>query len=138
MYSTIAFKQHYAFLKIAQYFPALTLIGRVDLLFVYMLSIILFFFLCTPLQFSVDLFSRAIKTEKKTPIAAILSIGAFVFVLYSNSAYNTFYKVFCEKLFPIFWVFSLLPLLLFFLPKKEKDNGKNTPVPKHKKEKKAI
>ena len=139
VYSTIAFKQHYAFLKIAQYFPALTLIGRVDLLFVYMLSIVLFFFVCTPLQFSVDLFSRAIHTDKKTPLAAILSVGAFVFVLYSNSAYNTFYKLFCEQLFFVFWVFSLLPLLFFFLPSEEGKSGRKNKKEKHeKKEKNAI
>ena len=123
VYSSIAFRQHYAFLKIAQYFPALTLIGRVDLLFVYMLCIVFFFFLCTPLQYGVDFFSSAFATQKKMPFAAIVAFSAFVFVLYANPVYNGIYALFCERLFPIFWIFSLLPLACFFLPSEPKKAG---------------
>ena len=115
VYSSIAFKQHYAFLKIAQYFPALTLIGRVDLIFVYMLCTVFFFFLCTPLQYSVALFSRGSGIKSKTLLSAIVCFGAFVFVLYCNPLYNSVYALFCEKLFPIFWIVAVIPPLLFLL-----------------------
>ena len=122
VFSTLAFKEHYAFLKIAQYFPALTLVGRVDLLFIYALSIVFFFYLCLPFQFSVDFLSKVFHTQKKTVFAAVISIAAFFFVLYANQFYNTFYRVFCEKLFFVFWLFTLLEILLFFLVYKNKNN----------------
>ena len=48
IYSSIAPREHYAFSRIAQYFPALSVIGRVDLLFVYLLTVVLLFFTCYP------------------------------------------------------------------------------------------
>ena len=55
IYSSIAPRQHYAFSKIAQYFPALDVVGRIDLIFVYLLSVVLFFFTCLPLVYTTEL-----------------------------------------------------------------------------------
>ena len=116
VYSTIAPREHYAFAKIAQYFPALSIVGRIDLLLVYMLCIVLFFNVATPLVYTVDFTSRCMGPQKKTLFSAIISIGAFVFVLFCNKYYNSFYAVISGKLFPVFWVFSLLlPLLTLLL-----------------------
>ena len=116
VYSTIAPREHYAFAKIAQYFPALSIVGRIDLLLVYMLCIVLFFSVATPLVYTVDFTSQCMGTQKKTLLSAIISIGAFVFVLFCNKYYNSFYAVISGKLFPVFWVFSLLlPLLTLLL-----------------------
>lgn len=124
LYSTIAPREHYAFAKIAQYFPALTVIGRIDLIFVYMLCIVLFFYVATPLFYTVDATARLFQTERKTLFSTIVNVGAFVFVFFCNKYYDGFYAVISGKLFPVFWLFAdLLPLacLLF----KEKANAKN-------------
>ena len=115
VFSTASFKEHYAFLKIAQYFPALTLVGRVDLIFIYALSIVFFFYLCTPLQYFVLFFCQSFRLKNKPLVSSILSVGLLFFVLYANTRYNFFYRLFCEKLFFVFWIFSLLPLLCFLL-----------------------
>ena len=54
IYSSIAQREHYAFSKIAQYFPALSVLGRVDLIFIYLLSVVLLFYTCLPLQYTTD------------------------------------------------------------------------------------
>ena len=124
VFSTIAPRTHYAFAKIAQYFPALTLIGRVDLLFVYMLSTVLFLYAASPLAYSVDCTLRLFPRLRRPWLAGILSIGAFVFTLFCNKHYNFFYALLCEKLPPVFLIFNyVLPLVLLFLPTK-KPNGK--------------
>jgi hypothetical protein len=116
VYSTIAPREHYAFAKIAQYFPALTIVGRIDLLLVYALCILLFFATAIPLVYAVDLTAQTIRTEKKTLLSAVVAIGAFVFVLFNNKYYNEFYAVVSGKLYPVFWVFGLfLPVLVFCL-----------------------
>ncbi len=122
LYSTIAPREHYAFAKIAQYFPALTVIGRIDLIFVYMLSIVLFFYASTPLQYAVDLTSRCLGTKRRVWFATGLNIAAFVFVLFCNKYYDAIYAFFGNFLYPVFWAFAIVaPLLLLFLNGKQKE-----------------
>lgn len=118
VFSTLAPREHYAFLKIAQYFPALDIIGRIDLVFIYLLSVILLFYTCTPILYSVELSSRLFKTNRKTVLSGIISVVAFLFVLFANRHYNVFYNVIGGKLAPIFWLIAyLLPLSLLLLRK---------------------
>ena len=124
LYSSIAGREHYAFAKIAQYFPALTVIGRVDLLFVYALTVVLFAFTATPLFLSVDCVSRAVGTRRRPLFSIIVNFAAFIFVLFGNRHYDKIYALFGKGLFPVFWVFSILLPLCFLLllvkPKKQR------------------
>lgn len=121
VYSSIAPREHYAFSKIAQYFPALEVIGRIDLLFVYFLSVVLFFYTCLPLQYTTNLLADAIGTKRKTWLAAALNFVLLVLVLFLNKHYDGFYAVIGGKLFWVFWIFAdLLPLLVLLLPKARK------------------
>ncbi len=116
VFSTIAPREHYAFLKIAQYFPALDIIGRIDLVFIYLLTVILLFYTCTPLLYTVDFTARLFGTERKTLFSGIVSLALFLFVLFANRHYNALYALISGNLAPVFWVLAdLLPLLLLLL-----------------------
>lgn len=120
IFSSIAPREHYGFSKIAQYFPALSVVGRIDLLFVYLLTIVLLFFTCTPLLYSVDFTCRIIGTNKRSLFSAILNLSLFLFVLYCNKFYNFFYSLISGNLTLIFILIAdMLPLFLLFLPKLE-------------------
>lgn len=108
IFSSIAPKEHYAFSKIAQYFPALDTVGRFDLLFVYMLTVVLLFFTAMPLHFTVDLTCRAIGTQRKTLFSAILNVALLLFVLFCNKYYNTVYNLISGKLSFVFWVAAII------------------------------
>ncbi len=124
IYSSIAPREHYAFSKIAQYFPALSVIGRVDLIFVYLLTVVLLFTTCLPLHYSVDFVCRTVGTRRRTLFSALLNLGAFVFVFFNNKYYNTFYTLISGKLPIVFLlVADLLPLFCLLIPKKEKENA---------------
>ena len=115
LYSTIAPREHYAFTKIAQYFPALSVVGRVDLIFVYMLCIVLFFYVSTPLFYATELISFPMQTSRKTLVSTIVNVAAFLFVLFCNKYYDAIYTLFCETLPPVFWIFAdVIPLLFLF------------------------
>ena len=133
-YSSLAPREHYAFSKIAQYFPALSILGRIDLVFVYLLSIVLLFFTCIPLQYSVDLFSRATNTAKyRVWISFVLNLGLFFFVLYVNKYYDGFYTTISGNLPIIFWfIADMVPLFLIFLPKHENKTPSNSKPKKEK------
>lgn len=117
IYGSIAPREHYAFSKIAQYFPALSTVGRIDLIFVYLLTAVLFFFTCLPLQYTVDLTCRMVGTERRTLFSALLCGGLLIFVLYGNRHYDFFHRLICGNLAWIFWfIADMVPLLLLFLP----------------------
>ncbi len=122
VYSTLAAREHYAFAKIAQYFPALTVIGRIDLLLVYLLCIVLFIYVATPLHYATDLTTRSLGGKRRVWFATGFNLAALVFVLFCNQHYNAIYTLFGEYLFPVFWLFAdALPLLLLLLTiKKER------------------
>ncbi len=118
IYSSLAPREHYAFSKIAQYFPALSTVGRVDLVFVYLLTAVLAFFTCMPMQYTVDLACRIASTQKRTLFAALLSLAFFLFALNCNRFYDALYALICGKLPLVFWlVADMVPLFLIFLPK---------------------
>ena len=117
IFSSIAPREHYAFLKIAQYFPALAVVGRIDLVFVYFLSVVLLFYTCLPLHYSVLLTAKTFKTEKRVWIAAAFSLALLIAVFFLNKYYNTIYTLISGKLSPVFLVFAdMLPLFCLFLP----------------------
>ena len=134
VYSAVAWKEHYAFAKIAQYFPVLSVIGRVDLLFVYMLCVVLFFFSATPLHYAVHFTVKTGKIKSKTLVCAIFVSLAFIFVLFCNKYYDGIYALFGNKLFPVFLFFNLSPIAFLLLIKPKKGNGTRTACKVDKKE----
>lgn len=118
VYASLSPREHYAFAKISQYFPALSVVGRVDFLFIYMLSVVLLFYTCLPLQYVTELTARSFHKTRKTWFAAVLNLLLFLFALYFNRRYDGIYALISGKLYPVFWlVADTVPLFLLFLPK---------------------
>lgn len=118
VFSTLAPREHYAFSKIAQYFSALDVVGRIDLIFVYLLSVVLLFYTCLPLLYATDLTARLFNVKRKSFFAAGIALGGVLFVLFMNKHYNAIYNAIGGKLTPVFWfVAYLLPLFCLFLTK---------------------
>ena len=122
-YSSISPRVHYAFSKISQYFPALNVIGRVDLIFVYLLSIVLIFVTCLPLLYTTEYLTTLFKTQKKLLFSVALNATMFLFTLFFNKYYNSIYGFFNAYL-PMVFIFiaDMVPLFFLFLPKNPKTN----------------
>lgn len=121
VYASIAPREHYAFSKIAQYFPALRIIGRVDLIFIYLLTIVLLFFTCMYLQFATDFTCHALHIKQKAIFSAVLNFFLFLFVLFCNKYYNGIYAVISGNL-PVVFLFiaDMVPLFFLLIPKNSK------------------
>lgn len=116
VYTTLAPRQHYAFSKIAQYFPALKTVGRVDLMLVYLLTAILLLATISPVLFSCVCLQKVFGKKSKFALSVAINGGLLAFVLYSNQYYNLLYEIFTAKLWWIFPSFSVvLPWLFLFL-----------------------
>lgn len=128
VFSSLAAREHYAFAKIAQYFPALEVIGRIDLLLVYLLTVVLFFYTSLPVHYATGCIAKLFGVQRRTWISALLNVALFVFALFCNRLYNQFYHAISNRLAPVFWfIADMLPLLLLFLPKNGKPDTPTTP-----------
>lgn len=125
VFGTLGEKEHYALMKTAQFFPALRYVGRIDLLMVYLVTVVLFFYTALPLQLSVDGIRMLLPIKTEFLPSAIINLAAFVFVLICNKRTAALQRFFLERLSPLFLFFSLaLPILLFlFSLKKEGGRG---------------
>ena len=127
IFSTIAPREHYAFSKIAQYFPALSVVGRIDLLFIYLVSVVLLVCTSLPLFYTTELLCDIFQTQRRVGVAFALNFLIFIGVLFANRHYNFFYSLISGNLPWVFWlVADLLPLFLLFLrkPKPQKSTLK--------------
>ena len=112
IYTTLAPSEHYAFSKIAQYFPALKTVGRVDLLLTYLLTVILSLVATLPALFCCFCVKSVFGKKVGTVVAVAVNLALFLFTLYCNKYYTAFYSFFQDKLWWIFPVFNLvIPLL---------------------------
>ena len=134
LYSSLAQSEHYAFSKIAQYFPALSVVGRIDLVFVYLLSIVLLFYTCLPLQYTTNLLADIFGTKRKTLLSALLNFFFFLGVLFLNKYYDTIHNLISGNLFLIFILIAdMVPLFLLFLPNSVPKKTKKSKVKEKKK-----
>ena len=129
--------EHFAVMKIAQFFPPLKFIGRIDLLLVYALSIGLFYYTSAPLLLCADCANHALDLKSKLPLAVFLSAGWYFCVLFGNKHLTEIHAFFSSWLAPVFLFFSVLLPLLFFLSTHFKPKRKHSQQPpiKSKKEK---
>ena len=115
VFSSSAGREHYAFSKIARYFPALSVVGRVDLLFVYLMCIALLFYACVPFLYAVRGIHRIAPKISPCLLSGGIALGFFLFTLFCNKYYDAIYALFGYYLYPVFWVFGfVLPLFLLF------------------------
>ncbi len=123
IYASISSREHYAFSKIAQYFPALDIIGRLDLIFVYLLTVVLLFYTCLPVLYVTECTAHLLGTERKSLLSAIFSLALFLALLFLNRYYNLVYEAISGKLPWIFWLIAdMVPLFCLFLPNDKKIN----------------
>ena len=130
LFSSVAPRVHYAFAKIAQYFPPLAVVGRIDLIFVYLLCSVLFVYTATPLMYASNFSSRLLPVKHKTIFSLVINVGAFIFVLFCNKYYNAVYGFFGRYGFVFYTLLgNLLPscLALFFLGTHRKDEQNKQP-----------
>ena len=110
VFGLLGAKEHFAVMKIAQFFPALKFVGRIDLLLVYTLSICLMYYTAFPLQLFTQLFTHSLALKSKLPAALSLSIVLYVLVLFGNKYATRIHSYFTSYLSPIFLLFSLILL----------------------------
>ncbi len=144
VFGALAPRETYAFDKIARYFSALDVVGRVDLLLVYLITVVLLYAYALPLQLAViclcgacgigageadgvgaggvDSGAKHAERAKRRRLILSLSVNGAVllFVLFASRRYHFFYSLTTAKLFFVFPIFSMALPLSFLLLKGDK------------------
>lgn len=117
VFSDIAVLQHNSLAQISKYATAFSSLGRVDLLFIFALTLVLVFALCIPVQLCVHCAARAIGCR---PLIPALAANALLLALtiFFNSSFREVQTFCSEKLWFVFVVFAyLVPIGALFLKK---------------------
>lgn len=120
IFSNIAILQKGGFANIGKYFPSLNILGRMDYILTYLITLPLLFYLVLPLQFSVSCLEECFHWHKRIPLSLIVNAAAAFFTYFVNY-FSIGVEAFVSRyLWPIFLCFAyLIPLLAWSLKKHE-------------------
>ncbi len=112
IFSTVAANEFFAVVKIARYYNALKTLGRVDYLFVYILSLVQLFALVLPIQLSAHALEKSFNADMPPLFSCIVNIALLLVILLTAKSFPSLERAINGYLFPVFLVFAdLLPLL---------------------------
>lgn len=121
IFEGIAMNQLFAFTKTSKYFSGITVLGRVDYLFIFALSLVMAFYVALPLQEGVECALQAFGRKKYLP--TLLSVGVallfFVLVILLDYRFGDVMRALSQKGFWLFPIFTIaLPVLCLLLRRK--------------------
>ncbi|MBQ9081650.1 MAG: GerAB/ArcD/ProY family transporter [Clostridia bacterium] len=125
IFSTVALNEAFAVAKIARYYNALKTLGRIDYLFIYILSLVQLFALVVPVQLSVQALAKTFRSDKLYLFSLIVNAALLVVIILTTESFPALERIFNEYLFPVFLLFAnIIPLLCpLFALKKKKGEG---------------
>lgn len=118
IFEGLAPNQLFAFSKTSKYYTAITVLGRVDYLFIFALSLVMAFYCALPVHAAVDGAVDAFGRKKYLPSLLSLALNALFFALtiVFDYRFGVIMQFISETLFWIFPLFVLLvPLLCLIL-----------------------
>lgn len=118
VYADIAIRQLFGFAKVGKYYAGVTVLGRIDYLFIFMLTLGMAFYCAMPLQLGVTCLVEAFGSGKLKPMLFSVVVNLVVLILsvvfeYQFGAINDTIGETLFWLFPVFCV--LVPLLALLL-----------------------
>ncbi len=81
VYAETAVFQQFPIAKISKYFSGITVLGRIDYLFLFLLTLVNCYYCALPLQAGVDCLNRAFGRNRVLPVVASLCINLIFFIL---------------------------------------------------------
>lgn len=118
IYQETSINQLFAFTKTSKYFSAITVLGRVDYIFIYLLAFVMIFYCSLPLQAAIEGVVQGFGQHKYLP--SLLSVGIngiMLLLLYIfNYRFGEVLHIVSELAFWVFPIFTVvLPLLCLLL-----------------------
>lgn len=124
VFAETSVNQLFAFTKTSKYFSGITVLGRIDYVFIFALALVMAFYIALPLQGSIECAVQAFGRHKYMPTLLALGVNTLFFALsivldYRLGAVLTFFSETLYWIFPVFCV--ALPLLCLLLRRKNRE-----------------
>lgn len=119
IYGDMAQSRQFAISKISLFFPAIDLIGRIDLLALYVLEVAMLFSLVLNMQLAVHCIERATGFEKRWIISLCVNAIFLVLVIILDNQFSAINSIWSKWMWIIYLLFAiLLPLSAWFMRRK--------------------
>jgi hypothetical protein len=116
MYGGIAQSVQFAIAKTSLFFPAIDIVGRIDLVALYALEIIMLFALAMPLQLSAECFKECLQLKMDIALSIAVNLSMLLIVFSLDNSFDCIHRFFGNWMWIGFVAFSVvLPLLLILL-----------------------
>ena len=118
IFAETALNQPFAFTKTSKYFVGITVLGRIDYIFIFALALVMAFYTTLPVQASIDCCVQAFGKQKYLPFCLAIALNAVLFgvSVFLENQIETVVSVISNILFWIFPIFCVaIPLLALLL-----------------------
>ena len=123
VYGDMAQARQYAVSKISLFFPAIEMIGRMDLLTLYALEIIMLFALVINIQFAVYCFSKCTGYNNKAVISLAVNAVLFGLIFALGNKFSVIQEVWSKWMWIVFLIFAnAVPLLVWTLKRRKESD----------------
>ena len=123
IYGGVAPTRQLAISKISLFFPAIDLVGRIDLFALYVLEIAMLFALVLNIQLAVHCISECTGYKNRTVLSLAVNASLLIILIFCNNKFNAINVLFSEWMWIVYLLFAnIFPLACWFLRKK---NAKN-------------
>ncbi len=126
IFEQTAVNQIFGFSKTSKYFSGMTVLGRVDFLFIYALAFVMIFYTTLPIQAGIEGILQAFGRKKYLPTLLSLGVNLVLIILTAvfDYEFGNVMHFYSEKIFFIFPVFTLLlPALALLLRRKRHETS---------------
>lgn len=122
IYGSIAASRTYAIARTSLFFPAMEMIGRIDLLILYALEIVMIFSLVLNIQFAVHCISECIGYKNNLVLSLAVNAVLAAILIFCQHYFSSIYNLYFRWLWIMFLAFViLLPTLVWFLRRKKNE-----------------
>lgn len=121
IYGDIASSRQFAISKISLYFPAIEIVGRVDLIALYILEIVMLFASVLNIQFAVHCIEKCSGYDNKPLLSVAVNSVLLILLVTLDHYFNAINEVYANWMWIVFAVFAIImPLLAWALRRRER------------------
>ena len=121
VYGDMAVSRQFAVSKISLFFPAIDIIGRIDLIALYGLEIVMLFALVINIQLAVYCISKCTGYDNKAVLSVAVNAVLFIILIVLDSKLNDLFTVWSKWMWIAFIIFAnLIPLLAWTMRRRER------------------
>lgn len=122
VYGDVSASRQFAISKISLFFPAIDVIGRIDLVALYALEIVMLFALVLNIQLAVHCIAECTGYKNKAVLSLAVNAVLLVLIIFLDNKFNALHTFFSKWMWLAFVIFAnIIPLLAWAMKRRKND-----------------